>query len=133
MSAPGLVDLTAWLLRTRVLCTAVCCCSTLCLQLALSPTNPDCVWPVCGLLLLPVVLAIPAALFYIQNVRFGLYKTRKKYKTKRSTSSHKKYKNSIYQNMLKHKTKKKTSLAMHYIFWLMARPGRPGFKHAEIK
>lgn len=28
---------------------------------------------------------------------------------------------------------KNTSLAMHYIFWLMARPGRPGFKHAEIK
>lgn len=107
MSPPGLVDLTAWLLRTRVLCTAVCCCPTLCLQLALSPTNPDCVWPVCGLLLLPVVLAIPAALFYIQMCGLGYIKHDKKYKTKRSTSSHKNTKNSIYQNMLKHKTKKK--------------------------
>lgn len=74
MSPPGLVDLTAWLLRTRVLCTAVCCCPTLCLQLALPPTNPDCVWPVCGLLLLPVVLAIPATLFYIEMCGLGYIK-----------------------------------------------------------
>lgn len=79
MSPPGLVDLTAWLLRTRVLCTAVHGCVLLPYTLSAtrslthkSRLRVACVWsppPASG-------TGYSSSAILYTNVRFGLYKTR---------------------------------------------------------